>query len=131
MEKIAIKVSNECEFKALMEHYEGKGFRCPVHFGKIEYSDVYQYVPYHNDYIRHSDQSAELKRDYTIIPFPIFATIAGIEFRVEEVVIELSNGDLATVNKDGVRFNFERTTGMRITQHEFDEIYTAYKSLGE
>ncbi len=126
--KIAIKVNNELEFKALMKHYGSKGFKWSSN--ELATGKEYYRISHGNGLIEYrnmfSHNLCNNGLDYTIIDFPIFAAIAGIEV-VNEVVIDMKSVS-AVVNKDGVFFNgrVNCIDGVKLT-----EIYTVYKSLWE
>jgi len=87
--KVAIAVSNEREFKLLMEYYERKGFTAMASFSDFygtynitsEKGSLSTAVAYGNDF-SHSKISCFQREGYTIIPFESFAKEVGIEVPV-------------------------------------------------
>lgn len=89
--KCAIAVSNEREFKLLMEHYESKGWRCVSEGRDYDVSffskEKVKEATYHDKFFfccvgSVMESLADIKDPYKIIPFKDFAAEVGIEVPV-------------------------------------------------
>lgn len=125
--KIAIKVENEREFKALMEHYKSKGWvknhgaseKFHIHYPWIQYCDMCDAV--------HGNSEFDL-----VLPFETFASIAGIQLPPNEIIIEINQVYKAVVTNGNVKFigACGAEVGLYwLSSEHIREIHTAMQSL--
>lgn len=96
--KVAIRVNDEHEFKALMKHYEDKGWKCDPETVIPDIVRRYPaYVRYENFYGMAFSQHVYTKLGYEYVDFPKFSAHVGIEVRKpllrSEDDVDLFEGD--------------------------------------
>lgn len=120
--KVAIQVENEREFKCLMEHYDGKGWRAlnsrtPIELIKLNNDGLNgKFWRFHDRF-----NGDEFEPDgYRIIPFKEFVKLAGIDYR-DEVRVGISMGlQDAVISKDSITI-----AGLIVSHSEIEQIHKA------
>ena len=130
--KIAIRVNNEREFKALMEHYAQKGLTPGNKFGlnELEYNSCIA-IGYGNSFSSIYSEAELLI--YTILTFPQLASITGIKLPPSEIILNLSGLPQISVTANGATIGIQDESYLGSCLHldikDIEELYTAYKSL--
>lgn len=77
IEKIAVRVSNEREFKFLMQHYESLGWKPDRTVGNFDI-DKHEAIDYHDNYFWDTAVLQKEKYGYKIIDFDFFCAQKGL-----------------------------------------------------
>jgi len=127
--KIAIKVENGREFKALMGYYESMGWqRSTKSCACIQPNDsLFCIIEYGCNWCAIDESNTIAYRNHDVISFATFATLIGIDLPPNEIIVQ-SKYCTFTVTPEFVYQNWINGAGS-ITTQILEELYTAYKSL--
>lgn len=124
-QRLAIKITTKPELKALMQHFNEKGWHWSSGFsadwneadyeiiksnGAISYQDGFMYnVPLD---------------EYTVLTFQQFSELSGV--KLLEIEVSLATNETCIVSRQGVGFN---ETLQELSGYAIEQIHIAYKQL--
>jgi hypothetical protein len=129
VEKVAVRVNNEREFKILMKHYDELGWIAFSSATPKEIMDFNKTTPlltwtYHDRFF--AIRSLNNGVDYKIIDFDFFCAQKGIDYNPNEILLFEDKSVVVGVSKNGFDI---RDHKYEWSGEELEQIYAAYKSL--